>query len=149
MKKNTVIIAAVVALIVGAGAGFFGGMTYQKSKTSTAADNRAGGQGRRFGQGAGGQNGMRPVTGEILSIDDKSMTIKMQDGTSKIVLLSATTMISQTTPGAKTDLATGKQVLVIGMTNSDGSVSAQNVQLNPQFRGGMGGSPRPSATPSY
>ncbi|QQG47344.1 MAG: hypothetical protein HY044_04445 [Candidatus Woesebacteria bacterium] len=125
MKKNTLILA-IVALLVGLGGGFFGGVTYQKGQRSNLgqlAQNRT--------QIRGGN---RPVVGQILSMDDKSITVKMQDGSSKIVILTDSTTITQSTTAAKSDLSNGKEVLVLGTTNSDGSVTATNVSINPQFR---------------
>ncbi len=81
-----------------------------------------------------GMNG-RPISGEILSSDDKSITVKLQDGSSKIVLLSDKTQINKATSVTKLDLKSGEKVAVFGSENSDGSVTAQNIQLNPQFRG--------------
>lgn len=77
----------------------------------------------------------------FISSDDKSITVKLQDGSSKIVLLTDTTSISKSTEGSKSDLKTGEKVAVFGTENSDGSVTAQNVQLNPILRGFMGGTP--------
>ena len=146
MAKKQILITAVIALIVGAAA-FFGGMYYQRSQGRTALNNFRGqftaGQfgavgraGARFGNGAG------VVRGQILSSDDKSVTVKMSDGSSKIVWLSGNTAITEATPAAKSALTNGQTVLVTGSANSDGSVTAQNIQLNPQL---PGGSPRPSA----
>lgn len=149
MKNNAIIITVLVAVIAGGG-GFFAGMQYQKSQAPSLANRQAGGtRGGQFGGQRAGANGAnRPVNGQILSADDKSITVKLQDGSSKIVLISGTTQINKAATATKTDLTTGQMVAVFGTTNSDGSVTAQNIQLNPMMRFG-GGSPRPSSTPGY
>ncbi|MBI2314508.1 hypothetical protein HYU93_00390 [Candidatus Daviesbacteria bacterium] len=145
MKNNIIAIIVAVALVVGAG-GFFAGMKYQQSKSPTGRF--ANFQGARMGNFAQGTQGFRPVNGEIIGSDDKIITVKLSDGSSKIVLLSDNTAITEATSAAKESLAVGKQVMVLGSNNSDGSVTAQNIQLNPQgFRGShpggnSGGSPR-------
>ena len=118
----------ILVVLVGVGA-FFGGMQYQKSQ-------RSAGRGQFAGAGQfGNRNGQnRPVIGEIVSADDKSITVKLMDGSSKIVILSATTAINKQATGSAADLKTGEKVLVLGKENSDGSITAQNIQLNPQFR---------------
>lgn len=144
MKNNTILIAVIAALVFGGG-GFFAGMQYQKSQPSQSRQSN--GQGGNQGQGRrfGGQNGNnRPVAGEILSADDKSITVKMQDGSSKIVLIGGNTQINKAATAVKSDLKIGERVAVFGSENSDGSVTAQSIQLNPQLRGGMG---TPSASP--
>jgi hypothetical protein len=151
LKNQNVIIPVVVAVLVGAAA-FFGGMQYQKSQAQTNGQfSRNGGQGFRMGMGAGmGRfgNGMGgAVIGQIIGSDDKSITVKLQDGSSKIVLLTDSTMISKTQTTSKSDLTQGANVAVFGSPNSDGSVTAQNVQLNPMFRMRPDGSPMPSGSP--
>lgn len=146
MNKNIISIL-VVAIIVGGGA-FFGGMKYQQSQTANNFKNRqfgnVNGTGNfvgRNGQGRGtGSNGMgfRPVTGSILSVDNGSISIKMQDGSSKIVLLPNSATVTKTDAAPLSDLKEGETVAVIGVTNSDGSVTAQNVQINPMFRNATG-----------
>lgn len=84
------------------------------------------------------RTGFRPVVGEIISKDDKSVTVKLQDGGSKIVLFSDGTSINKVSEGSKDDLKTGEQVGIFGTENSDGSVTAQNIQLNPIARGIFG-----------
>ena len=76
----------------------------------------------------------RPVNGEIISTDDKGVTVKLTDGSSKIVMISDTTSINNVTTATKKDLKVGEKVMVVGQTNSDGSVSAQNIQINPIVR---------------
>lgn len=133
MKNNQWIITIIAVIIVGVG-GFFGGMQYQKSQRSSAFAGFAGGQGgqfRRFG-GANGQAGnTRPVTGQILNVDSNSITVKMPDGSSKIVLLSGTTPIMEATSASAQALTPGKNVMVLGNANSDGSITATNIQIRP------------------
>lgn len=134
--KNVKLIA-VVLIIVALGGGFFAGMKYQQSKSPAVRfGNFQGARNGNFGQ-RGTTAGFRPLNGDIISMDDKSITVKLQDGSSKIVLLSDTTAFSKSTNGSKSDLKTGEKVAVFGTENSDGSVTARSVQLNPQA-GGFG-----------
>lgn len=128
-------ILAIALLVIGLGAGFFGGMQYQKSQRGQLGANGQPNnqQGRRVGMGQNGAN--RPVAGSIISADDKSITVKLADGSSKIVLLSDQTQINKAEVAVKSDLKAGETVAVFGSANSDGSVTAQNIQLNPQTRG--------------
>lgn len=129
--KNTKIIGIVVilCLVFGAG-GFYAGMKYQQNQIPQRGQLRTQGQNQqgRFNQG------FRPVNGEILNFDDKSITVKLQDGSSKIVILTGTTAINKSAQGSKADLKTGERVAVFGTQNSDGSVTAQNIQINPLNR---------------
>lgn len=134
--KNLIIITIILVLVVG-GSTFFGGMKYQETKSPRAGFF----QGARNGQLAQRNQGFRPVNGEILSLDDKSITVKLQDGSSKIILLTDTTAINKSAEGSRSDLKTGEKVAVFGTENSDGSVTAQNIQLNPNFRSGPMQSP--------
>lgn len=141
MKNNNLIMTIIIAVAVGI-AGFFGGMIYQQNKTQKIATQQGITNVRGFarGQNAGRfgvlNRGMNGAFGEIVTIDANTLTIKMQDGSSKIVNLADTTTISKTDAASKTDLKTGEQVAIMGTTNSDGSITAQNVQLNPILRRG-------------
>lgn len=132
---------AVVVLLVG-GVSFYGGTKYQQSKTPSRSGDVAFGGAGQFRGGAGGGNGGGAgfagarggagggmVNGDILSKDDKSVTVKLRDGGSKIVFFSLTTRIGKTTDGIVSDLEVGKQITVTGATNSDGSVTAQMIQI--------------------
>jgi hypothetical protein len=158
--KNTKVIIPIILVLVGLGAGFFGGYQYRnyrltqtRASFTTGGAGSAGGSGNfqrftgtRTGTGAGARAGGGAVTGSILSIDTNSMTVKMADGSTKIVILSGSTTYSNTAAASQSDITTGSNVMVLGTSNSDGSVTATNVQINPQFAR-PAGSPAPSATP--
>lgn len=144
--NKTIIITIVVAVVVGAGA-FYGGMKYQQSKQSAsirqfAAGQFGGGQGFRAGAG-GNRANLQAVMGQIITSANNSITVKLQDGSSKIVLLSSNTVINKAEQATAADLVVGTTVRITGQTNSDGSVTASNIQLNPMVRA----SPSPSPTP--
>ena len=138
MKNNTVIIIAIISLALGFGGGYLF-KNYQVGKMrpnfgSQLPDRQRNGQGLQNVQGPqAGFGGM--VMGEIISQDDKSITVKMTDGSTKIVILADSTSYTKTDTGSKADLKVGSQVGVFRTDNSDGSITAQNIQLNPQFRG--------------
>jgi hypothetical protein len=137
MKNKQILITVVVGLI-GLGVGFFGGTWYQQSRRQAFTQQFAGAR----GMGNNFRNGTRPVNGEIITADDKSITVKAQDGSSKIVLFSDKTDINKSATGSRSDLISGTRVAVFGTENSDGTVTAQNIQINPIFRNAAG-SPRP------
>ncbi len=123
-------------VVVGAGA-FFAGTKYQQNKQPTFP-RQFGAQNGTLNQRTGNRMNFRPVSGEIIASDDTSITVKLADGSSKIVLVSEATQINKADQAARTDLKTGEKVMVIGQENSDGSVTAQNIQLNPLIRGVTG-----------
>ncbi|MDD5731853.1 MAG: DUF5666 domain-containing protein [Patescibacteria group bacterium] len=133
--KN-VLVAVIITVVLVGGGSFFGGIKYTQAKDLVAKNQQSSvrqqggvaGAGRRTGtnsQGGGFLNG------SILSKDDKSITVKLQNGGSKIVLLSGSTTIGKTTDGTVTDLEVGKTVMVNGAANADGSVTAQSIQIRP------------------
>lgn len=131
-----IIISIIIAVVVGA-AGFYGGVQYQKSQAGSSANQMYGQSGStpetamRLGRrGFGGA-----TIGKIVSEDATSITVQLSDGSSKIVNLSDSTRIMKTDTASKSDLTTGQMVAAFGTTNSDGSVTAQSVQINPMMRG--------------
>jgi len=152
MNKLIAIIIA-TAVVVGGGA-FFGGMKYAESKSPRGRVSQAdfqnlqnlspeerqqrlqelganAGAGFRGGAGSGQRGGGGFTAGEIIAKDDKSVTVKLQDGGSKIVFLSDSTEITKSAAGVLSDLEIGKNISVNGTANSDGSVTAQTIQLRP------------------
>ena len=130
---NKTITMVVIAVII-AGGSFYAGMKYGGSQTtSNQTATRTRGTGNFTGgavRGAGG-NGGGFTSGSIISKDSQSITLSLQAGGSKIVFVSPTTQIMKTDAGTLTDLTVGTQVSVTGSTNSDGSVTAQSVQIRP------------------
>jgi hypothetical protein len=122
MKNNLIIAVILTALVVGT-TSFWGGMKYQKSKTPNFQEMRG-----QLGPRTRNQV-LRPITGEILSQDDQSLTVKLADNSSKIILLSENSTINKTEAGTKEDLKQGVKITVFGQENSDGSLTAQNIQI--------------------
>jgi len=130
--KKTLLSILVVAVVVGGGS-FYGGMKYAENKAVSDRQQRIqqfGGSGTGFRNGGSGNRTAGGfASGEILSKDDKSITIKMRDGGSKIIFFSDTTEIGKFVNGALSDLEVGKNIIVNGTANSDGSITAQTIQL--------------------
>jgi len=144
--KNSIMIAALIAIVVG-GAAFFGGMKYQQGKQRSNFRQFAGQQGQGLGNG-GNRMVFRPLNGEILSSDDKSIIVKLQDESSKIIILSDKTTVNKTSEGSKSDLKTGEKVTVIGTTNSEGSITAQTISIGNNFPGIPTGGAQSGQNPS-
>lgn len=145
MTKNTIIIAVAFSTIVG-GASFFAGTKYQQSRQTNLRRQFTGdqfNQGQRLEGNNGNRMGFRPVNGEIISADEKTITVKLVDGGSKIVIISEKTEINKADTATITDLKVGEKVAVFGSDNTDGSVTAQNIQLNPIIRALSTGSQPP------
>ena len=137
-KNNNLLTIVIVAILIG-GAGFFAGMKYQQSKRPVGfrqfgVGQFNNGQGMRNGSGnanfPGERRGFRPINGEITAKDEKSITVKLIDGSSKIVIYSDTTGINKTTVAAKEDLKVGGKVMVIGTEGTNGSITAQTITVN-------------------
>ncbi len=137
MKKSFLIITAVIALLIIGGGSFYGGMLYgQRQKRSAGFPGQNAGISIRGGrQGGAGFN-----SGEILSKDDKSITIKLATGGSKIIFFSGSTEIGKFVNGTSDDLQVGETVMVQGQANQDGSITAQSIQIRPV---GQNNQPKP------
>lgn len=140
MKKLLPVLIG-AAILVSAGS-FYGGIAYANAKSPTRSNfqrtSASGGQANMMNGGASGQGNRRGgmmtggfIAGEVLSNDGKTLTIKGNDGSSKIVLLSEATEVSLFTAGKIDNLEVGKNVMVQGKANTDGSITAQSIQLRP------------------
>ena len=133
-----ILLAVFVVLVVG-GVSFYGGMKYQSSKApATAAGAFARGTGgftRGGGAGAGAGGGL--IAGQVVSVDATSITIQERDGSSKVVFFTANTPVMEMVAGKQSDITVGKEVNIVGTTNSDGSISATSVQLRPAMPAGQ------------
>jgi hypothetical protein len=146
MKKNLMWILIAAIVIVGVGA-FYGGMQYDAGKKTAAGQfgfngQQAGANGARNRFQAGSM-----VNGTILSKDDKSITVKSRTGGSRIVFFSPSTSILKSVTGTVNDLQVNSSVTASGQTNSDGSVTAQMIQLRQDMAnfGNASGTPNGAA----
>ncbi len=140
MKK---ILPIVIAIIVAGGIGFYIGSKSGSSSTPSAALRsayQAGGAGAGTRRGGLGQTGGF-TGGQIIAKDDKSITVSLQGSGSKIILFSSSTSVSKTAQGTLDDLLVGETVTITGSANSDGSITAQSVQIRPMM-------PNTSSTPA-
>ncbi len=140
MHKQSIIIA-VIGLAV-AGGTFFAGRAYGRSQS--VVPGRGSNNAMMFNRGANGgmggggvprggvlMGGAAPTAGEIIAHDASSITVKLRDGGSKIVLLSASTTIAKLSPATHQDLISGTQVIIQGPVANDGTLTARSVQIVP------------------
>lgn len=143
MKKNIIIVIAIIVVIVVGAGSFYGGMKYSQSKSpagrglaNLSPEQRQARFQQMGGANAEGQRGTRTgngfAAGEIVSKDADSITVKLSDGGSKIVLFSTSTQVMKFSAGSLNDLVVGENITVNGSANQDGSVTAQSVQIRPQ-----------------
>lgn len=120
MKKEILFLIILILVAVGA---FYGGMKYQQSKIPK----------RTFFQREGQTTQMRErvLSGEVISKDEKSLTLKLPDGSTRIVFISDSTKVSKMVKGNLNDIEPGKQVLIIGSQTTEGTFFADQIQLSP------------------
>jgi hypothetical protein len=154
MKKQTWLNAAVVVAITLLA--FFGGIKYQESRQTNLLSQFGNGfgnnlnrtnsrgawqnpnqQNQLFQKGGRIGNSARPISGEIISADNQSITIKQTDGSSRIIFFSDKTSINKNVAADKDDLKIGEKVMVIGQLEADGSVVAQIINLDPNLKGNL------------
>ena len=142
MNKNTLVSILITAVVFG-GVGYWYGASKAQSNTPADRFTQRGANGN-FGSagGRGGRNGSNNAFGTIIAKNATSITVQLASvGTttasagSKIVLYSGTTQVSKTISGSAVDLSVGESVAVSGTPNSDGSVTANTIQIRPAGAG--------------
>jgi hypothetical protein len=159
--KGKWIALIIVALVVVAAAGAFGGyatgVNAGKNQALAArnaflADRGIGnGQGGAAfaGQGSsGGQNGGRQfdpnnfASGQVKQIDGN--TIQLSTAQAVVtVKLNGQTQIQKMAAGAPSDIQTGERITVQGTRGADGVMTAQSIQIGGGLRGGGGPNGQP------
>lgn len=127
--KNKIIVSVIVVVV--AGLSFYLGKVYSaSSKTSTSSRGQFN-SGQFTGSGRGVRAGGGFSGGEVISKDDSGVTLKSQDGSTKIILISKSTQVMKSTSGSIEDVSVGENLMVTGVSNADGSITAQTVQIRP------------------
>jgi len=153
--KSSHIAAIVLGVVIVGGGAFYGGTLYAKgTQPPRGSGNRTFAQGfpqggsGALGAGLGGRAAGGGFTnGEVVSKDDKSVTVKGRDGSSKVIFYSTSTTIGKMTSGTIDDLTQGTNVMVVGTTNSDGSITANSIQLRPDMPQGSPAGAAPTNAP--
>ena len=142
INKNSPVFTIIISLIA-LGVGFGLGTLFQKNQKPNfknvngqfqmgdrASSTR--GNGNRQNVQNGGQmgQGQNHASGEITKIDDSSITIKTQNGGSKLILISDSTAYKQLTDGDKSKLKVGSQITVDGESSTDGSLTGKTISIN-------------------
>ncbi len=135
MNAKNVIAGVIIGAVVFGAGGYYAGTKHAGGSAGArqfaAGGNFRGGAGGATGAAVRGGAGGGFVGGEIIAEDATSITVKEQNGSTKIVLLGASSQITKSTSGSATDLSTGTSVIVTGEQNADGSMTAQTVQIRP------------------
>jgi len=142
MKNSHTVITILLAIIVG-GISFFAGVLYQKSHSQMGNQGYLMETTARSGRGQtmfGSRGRGNATLGKVISQDATSLTVQLADGSTKIILVSGSTVFAKNDPAISSDIKIGDRIMVFGSVNSDGSLTAQNVQINPPQR--------PVATPT-
>ena len=130
----------VIACVAVAAVAFFRGVLVGRMTGSSAGGGRDGRGAGAFGQnGAQGQSRGGIASGTVLKKDASSITIKLRDGGSRIVLLSPSTTYVKSEQVKSPEISVGTTVTAMGDAASDGTVTARVVQLGDAGLGGMRG----------
>lgn len=142
ISKSNVAIAGVLTAAVFFGAGYFSAGLFNKSGLPNGGQFMVTGvNGQRSNlQRMGNRNTMGGfINGELVKKDASSLSIKQRDGNMKLVLVTSSTKAMKMTESNLGEFAIGQQIMVTGSSNSDGSLTAQTVQIRPDDLPGMGG----------
>ena len=135
---RTILIALVVAIVVGGAAGFGGykmgdsaGFQRANQVRQEFAQTRQGGQGGQGQVGTGGFGGNRAfeLQGTVKSVDGNTMTVTIgqRDVT---VMLTDKTQFLKSVAGARTDLAAGARVMVAPEGGNAGGAGGASAAMN-------------------
>jgi pectate lyase len=125
MKKHWLMIGLCVAC---AAIFFFVGMFYGKGTAPAAPSGRgfSSSSARAFGGTRGGFGG---GSGQVTAKDSQTITLQLQNGNSEVVFYSSSTQVIKPTAATISDVTDGTQVVIVGTQNSDGSLTAQSIQI--------------------
>ena len=143
------IVGVIAVAVIAGGVGYVAGTKSASAQSATAGTQRGFSRGAGGPGGGGGRfGGGGAAFGTVVSKDATSITVQLtgpaasssQNGTgSKIVLYDTSTQVGEFKTGSINDIAVGQSVSVQGSANSDGSITAQSIQIRPAGQGPRGG----------
>ena len=125
-----------IVVIVIAAAAFLGGMKYS-GMSNTAGPGPGGAFTGRVGGPDDRARGAGFAVGTVTAMDAQSLTLSIQgpeNGAaqgSKIIIMASSTKVGKFVEGSSNDLIVGTNIMVSGTPNSDGSITATNIQIRP------------------
>ncbi len=129
-KTNKFYIAGAIIAVILIGGAFYAGLKYGQAKRGNFNFS-----GQNQGVSIRGNKQPGANAGEIIAKDDKSVTIKLINGGSKIIFFSDSAEVGKFVAGTTNDLEIGKTIMVQGQANQDGSITAQSIQIRPAGAG--------------
>lgn len=138
MKKILWIIGGILILAIASGASFEGGMAYQRNQVNSirsqflrsrgidTANGSSGSANRSGGFGGSGFGG--GATGQIKSIQGNTIELSTPTNVTTVTLTTST-QIEKSISAKTGDLQTGEQLIVRGQRDSNGNITADNIQI--------------------
>jgi Domain of unknown function (DUF5666) len=135
MKKYKVHIVWVIVAIVALVAGIFWGkaMTSARGTGTFAGRTGTGAAGAFAGRGGAANGGL--AMGSVTAIDSQSITLQLANGNSENVFYSSSTPVIVPQAASISSITPGTNVIITGTQNSDGSLTAQSIQVRNESMG--------------
>jgi hypothetical protein len=142
MSNQKIILACTITAVVAGTLGYVGGvkMSGMRRTVQFGGGERnvmmtRGGEGNSTAQKPSGNVGRimgpRSTIGEVIAKDANSMTVKMNDGSSRIIILSDKTTYRISSDANLDKIEVGTKIAAFGETGSDGSITATSIEINP------------------
>lgn len=143
MQKHIIITGIACAILFG-GIGYSIGLAHGKASVAALAQSGTGMRNGTYPNGARGVPGMNGsvagtrggmrggegfISGEVISKDDTSVTVKTRDGSTRIIFVSQTTEVTRPAKATIADLVLGSQIMAAGKQGTDGTVTATTIQV--------------------
>lgn len=150
MDRKMIVAVLITAIVFGA-VGFGGGMMIGKKSASPGVSGRmmgangtpGGFPGQDAQSGGGNFSTGNVAVGKVTDKDDKSFTLKLADGSTRVVYYSSSTTFSKTETVTAGDVSVDTTVSAMGTATSGGDLTATRVTIGEGIgfggRGMMGG----------
>jgi len=120
-EKKTLLIVAIA--VVGALVFFYAGAKYEKHKL--------GALGLLVNKSTSKKTtAVNSIKGTVTAKDDKSVTLKMADGSTKTIAFSANMTFGKTGTGTASEIFIGELVVIAGENNADGTFIPTNIRAS-------------------